>query len=161
MEFSPLQYINIRRLNEAGITKEDLKAYCGAVARYCEKGEYFTTTSLRNSGFTHALDEIGFEEWFYSSILFEDRDHFSAQRTGGTRLFLRGRPNANLGDMLVWLLGKYQKMDFYELSDLLKNQYGIFMPREKLIEIINSTDLYYDAIMEAVYIDYDTYFEEI
>ena len=76
-------------------------------------------------------------------------------------LFLRGRPNANLGDMLVWLLGKYQKMDFYELSDLLKNQYGIFMPREKLIEIINSTDLYYDAIMEAVYIDYDTYFEEI
>ena len=161
VEFSPLQYINIRRLNEAGITKEDLKAYCGAVARYCEKGEYFTTTSLRNSGFTHALDELGFDEWFYSSILFEDRDHFSAQRTGGTRLFLRGRPNANLGDMLVWLLGKYQKMDFYELSDLLKNQYGIFMPREKLIEIINSTDLYYDAIMEAVYIDYDTYFEEI
>ena len=161
IEFAPLQYINIRRLNEAGITKDDLKDYCNAVARYCEKGEYFTTTSLRNSGFRHALEDLGFEEWFYSSILFEDRNNFSAQRIGGTRLFLRGKPNGNLGDMLVRLLDKYQKIDFYGLLDLLKNQYGISMPKEKVIEIINSTELYYDTIMEAVYIDYDTYFEEI
>ena len=161
VEFSPLQYINIRRLNEAGVTKEHLKAYCNTVAQYCEKDEYFTTTSLRNSGFTHALDDLGFEEWFYSSILFEDRDNFSAQRIGGTRLFLRGKPNGNLGDMLVWLLDKYQKIDFYDLLDMLENQYGIFLPKEKVIEIINGTDLYYDTIMEAVYIDYDTYFEEI
>ena len=33
--------------------------------------------------------------------------------------------------------------------------------KEKVIEIINGTELYYDTIMEAVYIDYDTYFEEI
>lgn len=161
VEFSPLQYINIRRLNEVGVTKEDLKAYCNTVAEHCEKGEYFTTTSLRNSGFTHALDDLGFEEWFYSSILFEDRDNFSAQRIGGTRLFLCGKPNANFGDMLTWLLEKYQKIDFYDLLDLLENQYGIFLPKEKIIEIINGAELYYDTIMEAVYIDYDTYFEEI
>ena len=29
------------------------------------------------------------------------------------------------------------------------------------IEIIHGTELYYDTIMEAVYINYDTYFEEI
>lgn len=161
IEFAPLQYINIRRLNEAGVTKDDLKAYCNTVAKYCEKGEYFTTTSLRNSGFIHALDDLGFEEWFYSSILFEDRDNFSAQRIGGTRLFLRGKPNGNFGDMLVWLLDKYQKIDIYDLLDTLKNQYGISLPKEKVIEIINGTELYYDKIMEAVYIDYDTYFEEI
>lgn len=161
VEFSPLQYINIRRLNEAGVTKEHLKSYCNTVAKYYEKGEYFTTTSMRNSGFTHDLDDLGFEEWFYSSILFEDRDNFSAQRIGGTRLFLRGKPNSNLADMLVWLLGKYQKIDFYDLLEMLENQYGIFLPKEKVIEIINGTELYYDTIMEAVYIDYDTYFEEI
>ena len=161
VEFSPLQYISIRRLNEACVTKEHLKAYCNTVAKYYEKGEYFTTTSMRNSGFTHDLDDLGFEEWFYSSILFEDRDNFSAQRIGGTRLFLRGKPNGNLADMLVWLLDKYQKIDFYDLLDMLENQYGIFLPKEKVIEIINGTELYYDTIMEAVYIDYDTYFEEI
>lgn len=161
IEFSPLQYISIRRLNEAGVTKEHLRAYCDAVAKYYEKGEYFTTTSMRNSGFVHDLDDLGFEEWFYSSILFEDRDNFSAQRIGGTRLFLRGKPNGNLADMLVWLLDKYQKIDFYDLLDMLENQYGIFLPKEKAVEIISDTELYYDAIMETVYIDYDTYFEEI
>lgn len=161
IEFSPLQYISIRRLNEAGVTKEHLRAYCDAVAKYYEKGEYFTTTSMRNSGFVHDLDDLGFEEWFYSSILFEDRDNFSAQRIGGTRLFLRGKPNGNLADMLVWLLDKYQKIDFYDLLDMLENQYGIFLPKEKVVEIISNTELYYDAIMETVYIDYDTYFEEI
>ena len=76
-------------------------------------------------------------------------------------MFLRGKPNGNLADMLVWLSDKYQKIDFYDLLDILEKQYGIFLPKEKVIEIISDTELYYDAIMEAVYIDYDTYFEEI
>ena len=161
IEFSPLQYINIRRLNAVGITKEHLIEYCNAVVKYCEKGEYFTIESLKNNGFAHPLDNLGFGEWFYSSILFEDRENFSAQRIGGTRLFLRGRSSANFGDMLVWLLNKYQKIDLYDLMQLLENQYGIRLPKEKLLTIIGGTELYYDTIMESVYIDYDTYFEEI
>ena len=63
--------------------------------------------------------------------------------------------------MLIWLLEKRQKIDFYDLMDLLESHYGIVLPKEKLLTIIDSTELYYDTIMEAVYIDYDTYFEEI
>lgn len=66
-----------------------------------------------------------------------------------------------MGDMLTWLLNREQKMDLYDLMDLLKDYFGIRLPKEKVIEIIRGTDLYYDTIMEAVYIDYDTYFEEI
>ena len=93
--------------------------------------------------------------------MLEDRQAFSYQRIGGTRIFLRGKTDANLGGMLVWLLEKYQKIDFYDLIDLLENHYGIRIPKEKLRIIIDGTDLYYDSIMESVYIDYDTYFEEI
>lgn len=161
VEFSPLQYINIRRLKESGITKEYLKSYCNTVANQYERGEYFTFTSLRKDGFTHEMDDLGFDEWFYASVLLEDREHFSYQRIGGTRIFLCGKSGANLGDMLVWLLETRQKIDFYDLMDLLENHYGITLPKEKLLTIIGGTDLYYDTIMESVYIDYDTYFEEI
>ncbi len=161
VEFAPLQYIHIRRLNEAGIQKADLEEYCDSVAAFYEKGAYFTVASMVQDGFEHRLDDYGFEEWFYSSLLFEDRKRFSAQRIGGTRLFLRGRPNGNLGGMLVWLLEQYQKIDFYDLMDLLNDRYGIHCSRDKILQIISSTDLYYDTIMEAVYIDYDTYFEEV
>ena len=161
VEFSPLQYINIRRLNAVGITTTHLGEYCNAVSHCYEKGEYFTVVSLRKDGFTHDLDDLGFDEWFYASVLLENRELFSYQRVGGTRLFLRGKTGANLGDMLVWLLEKYQKIDIYDLLDLLENHYGITVPKEKLHTIISGTELYYDTIMEAVYIDYDTYFEEI
>ena len=161
VEYSPLQYINIRRLNNAGITVDHLKRYCSDVAAYHEKGEYFTVKSMRQNGFTHDLDDLGFDEWFYSSVLLEDRNCFSYQRVGGTRIFLRGKSGATLGDMLVWLLEQQQKIDLYDLIDLLQNHYGISLPKEKLMEIIGGTTLYYDTIMEAVYIDYDTYFEEI
>lgn len=161
VEFAPLQYINIRRLNAVGVTIDHFENYCKAVSNYHEKGDYFTVTSLRRDGFTHEMDDLGFDEWFYASVLLEDRERFSYQRIGGTRVFLRGRGGANLGDMLVWLLEKYQKIDFYDLKDLLENHYGIVLPKEKLLTIIGGTELYYDTIMEAVYIDYDTYFEEI
>lgn len=161
VEFSPLQYINIRRLNAAGVTTDNFEKYCQAVSQNYEKGEYFTITSLRKGGFTHELDDLGFDEWFYASVLLEDRERFSYQRIGGTRVFLRGKSGANLGDMFVWLLEKYQKIDFYDLMDLLENHYGITLPKEKILTIIGGTELYYDKIMEAVYVDYDTYFEEI
>lgn len=161
VEFSPLQYINIRRLKRVGIEKEALRSYCQAVAAFYEKGEYFTITSLRKAGFVHAMDDLGFEEWFYASVLLEDRERFSYQRIGGTRVFLRGRRGANLGDMLVWLMEQHRRMDFYDLAEWLENDYGIVLPREKLLSIIDGTGLYYDTIMEAVYIDYDTYFEEL
>lgn len=161
VEFAKFNYINIRRLNEVGITKEDLKNYCKDVADNYEKGEYFTVISLQNDGFTHKLDDYGFDEWFYSSVLIENKELFSYQRIGGNLLFLRGKASSNLGDMITWLLGKHQKIDIYDLIDLLKNHYGIKTSKDKLRSIIDGTELYYDSIMESVYIDYDTYFEEI
>lgn len=161
VEYQPLHYINLRRLEAGGVGREQLQDYCGEVARRYEPGEFFTLASLREDGFSQPLDDLGFDDWFYSSLLAEDRGHFTYQRIGGTRLFRRGTERAMMGDMLTWLLNREQKMDLYDLMDLLQDHFGIRLPKEKVMEIIRGTDLYYDTIMEAVYIDYDTYFEEI
>ena len=160
VEFSPLQYMHIRKLNALGVTTDDFQDYCQAVYQYYDEGTYFTVKSLRTDGFTHAMDRLNFDEWFYASILLEDREHFSYQRLGGTRIFLCGESGANLGDMLFHLLEKYRKMDFQDLKDLLKERYGIVLANDKLLAIIDGADLYYDRIMETVYIDYKTYFAE-
>lgn len=55
-----------------------------------------------------------------------------------------------LGDMLAWLLERYQKSDFYDLKDLLENHYRIVRTKEKLLTIIGGTELYCDTIIEAV-----------
>ena len=161
VEFSPLQYVSINRLAEHGVTAQTLRAYCEDVARRYEPGEYFTVTSLRADGFMHPLDDLGFDEWFYGSVLLEDRELFSYQRIGGTRLFMRGNAPVRLGGLLTELLEHEQKANIYELRDTLEEHFGIVLSKDKLVELVRETDLYYDAIMGAVYVDYDTYFEEI
>ena len=52
-------------------------------------------------------------------------------------------------------------MDIYDLQQKLERQYGISLPLYKLTEVVQGSELYYDTIMETVYIDYDTYLEEI
>lgn len=162
-EFEPKQYINIRRLQAGGVTIADLEDYCSSVCATVRRETYFTVTSLRREGFSHRLDDLGFGEWFYGSVLAEDRVHLSYQRLGGTRIFFHGNIKGNIKttDFLRWLVEAEGHIDIYDLHKKLDQQYGVELPFHKLMEIVYSSDLYYDAIMETVYIDYDTYLEEI
>lgn len=161
VEFAPHRYINIRRLNASGVTLDMLEDYCTAVRQFVEPNAYFTISSIRQDGFSHPMDDLGFDDWFYSSVLLEDRAHFAYSRMGGARLFRRGSDSISFADMLRWIVEAHQKMDIYELCTLLEERYGIVIRKDKLTYMIQNTDLYYDAIMETVYMDYDTYFEEV
>lgn len=163
VEFLPLQYISLRRLRSAGVDAGDLADYCAAVSAFTRPGQYFTIASLRREGFAHSLDDLGFEEWFYGSLLAEDPERFAYRRMGGTRLFFRGRKSVQLADFLRWLVEAEPsgRVDIYELQETLERLYGISVPLYKLIEVAQSSELYYDPIMKAAYIDYDTYLEEI
>ncbi len=161
VEFAPKQFVHISRLNENGITSDHLQDYGNSVRRFVEAGSFFTVFSLQQAGFSHPLDDLGFEEWFYSSVLVEDREHFSYQRIGGTRLFCAGKSTNLFADFLNWLLDRLTKIDIYDLHDMLETQYGIVLPKDKVIALVRNTDLYYDTIMQTAYVDYDTYFEEV
>lgn len=163
VEFLPLQYISIRRLQNGGVTLESLEDYCAAVWAFTRSGEYFTIASLRREGFAHPLDDLGFDGWFYGSLLAEDPERFTYRRVGGTRLFSRGRESVQLADFLLWLVEAEPsgRIDIYELQETLERQYGISLPLHKLTEAAQGSELYYDAIMKAVYMNYDTYLEEI
>ena len=161
IEYLPQQYIHIRRLNRNGIFVLDLEDYCDSVAKKIPSGDYFTITSLQQDGFSHFLEETGFDEWFFSSILAKDKEHFSHYKIGKTRLFRRGKKAFLFIDFLQWLLEPTGKMDIFDLCELLEEHYNIHIDIYNLISIVRSSTLYYDEIMEAAYIDYDTYFEEV
>lgn len=161
VEFAPGQYINIRKLEQFGVTKEVMEDYCRKVNDFVGRGAFFTIHSINSDEFYHSLNDLGFDENFYSSVLLEDQVHFSYQRLGGTRIFFNGKSKNIIADLLMCLINDTAKKDIYELRDLLENRYGIVLNKSELISIIRSTDMYYSEIMEAAYIDYDTYFEEV
>ena len=160
-EFSPQQYINISRLNEVGVTVADLDDYCQCVREFVKDDRFFTIQSIRQEGFYHKLDELAFEDWFYSSIVVEDKENVSSLRYSWNRIMRLGKSQFNLSDFIEWIILDKIKIDIYDLLDLLWEKYSIKTEKYKIISAAKEKNLYYDEIMETVYIDYDTYFEEI
>lgn len=159
VEFYPGQFINIRRLEHNGITKAKLQEYIDKVYDFIGS-EVFTIKYLRKKGFSHELDDLGFEDWFYSSLLVCD-NRFTHRRFDKERLLKIGKGRITLSDLVEHLVSKYRSIDIYDLIDYIKDEYGLSVDKFKIQCIAKDIDLYYDSIMEKVYIDYDEYFQEV
>lgn len=160
IEFEPKQYLNFRRLASKGYSKADLREITDSLALSKDRGTYFTIKSLRNEGFTSQFDDLGMDDCFYESIILADRINFSSTKFGLQRLFCRGK-EAVFTDFLYGLVEELESIDIFDLEELLADKYGFKIKHDKLMETIKETNLYYDKIMEKVYIDYDTYFAEV
>ncbi len=163
IEFSPNKYINFRKLKQIDITKEMLRIYCNDVLDFVGGSKYFTLCSLRKEGFSHEFDELGFNEWFYTSILVEDKNNLSYQRIGGNKLMLSGNFDVLLADFLEFIVYEKESLfiDIYELSYRLLEYYNISISIWKLVEVIKNSTMFYDVVSEKVYADYDIYYEEV
>ena len=100
IEFEPYQYINIRRLEKLGFTKEKLREYGSQVWSYLVDDRYFTIQSIRSDGFESDLDVLGFGDLFYASILKED-GRFSWQRVGNAVVLSPKGNSFTVHDFLV------------------------------------------------------------
>lgn len=160
VEYAPNQYIHSRRLAANGVTIADLEQYCNAVAAFVQPDACFTIQSLKQDGFTHPLDVLGYGDWFYASLLVEDEAQFTYQRMGGTKVFCRGQNKVQLVPFLHWLIASEGRMAFQRLQVLLEQRYGLTFNRDKLLEVVRGSELYYDAITETVYSSYDAYAAE-
>lgn len=160
IEFEPFQYINIRRLQKLGFTKERLREYGNRVWSYLVDDDYFTIQSLRRTGFEDELDALGFGDMFYSSLLKEDV-RFSWQRVG-KKVVLNPKGNPfTVCDFLADRITKERAVDIDDFVDDLAEIYGITFDKYQIVEKVKGSDAYHDSIMGRLYADYATYFEEI
>ena len=163
IEFSPNKFVNFSKLKKLGITKEYLKQYCSDVLEFIGKDKYFTTFSLKKNGFYHELDELGFDDYFYTSILIEDKNRISYRRIGKNKLMYSNGEGANFEDFLERIVYKQEKLyiKVYDLNDLLRDEYNIVLDVHDVISSVRSTSMYYDPISKIVFADYEIYYEVI
>lgn len=159
IEFLPNKFVNIKRLETKGIRKENLQGFIDDVYEFVGD-DFFTIKSLRKRGFEHGLDELGFDDWFYGGLLRCDT-RFKYRRFDRNVLFRKGVDVITLNDLVEHIVYRYRSIDIYDLIEYIKEEYGIKMEKYKIAYIAKEKELYYDAIMEKIYIDYDEYFEEV
>lgn len=164
IEFMPKKYIRLSRLTELfGTTKDDLIRFCEHVREFTDK-QYFTVRLLRREGFDDKLFELGFDDWFYSSVLASDKEHFAHRKYGGNMIFKVGTQSFLFSDFVEWLVYREESMsiDVYELVEMLSGTYGIRFDRYDIKwKILPGTSMYYNEITKKLYADYEIYFDEI
>lgn len=163
IEFLPNYFIKFSKLEKLGITKEDLKQYCLDVLSFIGKNKYFTLFSLRKEGFYHKLDDLGFEDYFYTSILIEDRERISYKRIGKNKLMHSSNEGSSFEIFLENIVYQQEKLyiEIYELNDLLKEKYNLQFNISELINSIKNTSMHYDPVSKTVFADYEIYYEVI
>ena len=152
--------MSIAMLESLGFDRTKLKQYCDEVYAYAQNIDFFTIESLSKQGFTADLESLGFEPWFYSSILREDH-RFSHRKMGGTVLFHTAGQEASIRNLVFSILEQESSVDVDRLIAQLKEDYHIQLDRWDIIPRIQNTELYFDNIMDKIYRNYHTYYEEL
>lgn len=161
LEFEDAKFIKLSRIQEVypDISEKTFLEYTNEVIDYSKNEKYFTIKKLIDNGFNHRLHNIGLDEWFVSSIV-KNSKKIRFIRIGGNILFYQGNKQYSTVDFIRFLMKKLKKINIYSFIDYLSDEYGIKLRKEKIVDLINYTEMYYDSIMEKVYYSKDYYYDE-
>ena len=162
IEYEDLKFINYDRLVAVypNINKEIITEYVEEAINYSGKNEFFTVTELINDGFDSPLHKIGLEEWFGIGLIKNSRK-VRFVKTGGNVIFSKRKSKIVTLDFIEYILQRLKKINIYDFENYLKAKYGLDIPKEKIIQYVKNSDIYYDSIMEKIYINKNYYYDEI
>ena len=161
IEFEPNRIINIRRLEDSGVSKDMLRDFCDEVYEFVPENSYFSAASLRQDGFASVLYDLGFSDWFYANLLLSD-DRFSQGRMFGSIILYKGREDITIKSFLKDRIREHGSIDTYDLVTELEERYGCqISDRLDLIYKVRGTEIYHDSILDRFYANVDAYYREL
>lgn len=160
IEFENDKIINIRRLEAMGITKDDLRAFCGRVYDFAEDNTYFTIQSIRQAGFDDELFELGFGDLFYANLILSDKKISSCKMMGNIILY-KGDIKITFRGFVTDIIRQHGSIDIIVLENELKNKYGCEFDSWDLTFKTKGTEVYYDDILKRFYATEDMYYNEL
>lgn len=153
-------YITDRCLSRAGVTEKDISDYREGVESYVAEGDFFTLVSLRNGGFTHPLEEIGFEDLFYESILLRV-GVLKSLRIGKSIVFIKTLKKPDADSFMEWMMKEDGILSIEELQLKVSALLSIEIAEDDLINIVNRSDCHYSREFEKIYRSHDKYLDSI
>ncbi|MFF2911296.1 sigma factor-like helix-turn-helix DNA-binding protein [Paenibacillus sp. NPDC057934] len=158
VKIAPDLYLTNRRLQEVGLTKDDLEAYRNAAFEFAQV-PYFTYRYLKNKGFKHEVEDYGFDEIFYERIIWTHPQLRSLYTRKCTIFSKQQAQEFTLKDIIEWLLIQDDEpFEFDVLQNRMKNEFGIDVRRDKIIHSIQNSTLYFSKEMDKVYLNKEAFY---
>jgi hypothetical protein len=153
-------YITSKNLANADVPKTLLLDFREKALATVPPNRFFSLQSIRESGFSHEVENLGFEDSFYNRILWTSDDVRVIQLSTGY-IFIKQKTDVSLKDFVRFLVQLNQFKDVYEMNDYTKINYGMSLDLNRVISIVNNSEMHYSHELSKIFINKNTYFEEI
>ncbi|WP_029066898.1 DNA-directed RNA polymerase subunit alpha C-terminal domain-containing protein [Lachnobacterium bovis] len=162
LEYEDMKFLKLSRLQSVypDITKDTIYQYVNQALSFANGEKYFTIKRLKEKGFSHRLHDVSLPEWFTAALIKNSR-RVRFVKSGDGIIFYQGNHQITTGDFLKYVMKERKSIDIYELVNYLEEKYGLIYMKDKVIQFIKPTSVYYDSIMEKVYLTKEYYYEEI
>lgn len=150
-EFLPRQYVSKERLAEFSIDSTYIDAFRKDVFEWNTSSQYFTIASLKNTGFNLPSHPSRFGDFFFSSLLLNDKKSFSYFRFGRNRVFCKEPAEPIASSFLQDLVRKADAINVDVLVEHLQDHYDISVDKYNVLRNITGTDLFYDPESLTIY----------
>lgn len=158
-EYEPYKYISLRRLQQVVTGKQDFVSYAESAISFTN-GEPFTVKSLKYGGFHHKLNDLGFNTYFYESVL-KNADSLQFCRVGEHYVFVKYPHNISLITLISGIIEEKKCVGIHTLLSFLEEKYGIVIDKRKVCEKVTNSGYFYSQTMEKVYINYETFIGDL
>ena len=159
IEYSNNIYYTSEKLNDMGITKNLLLDFINSINEFVYEDDIFTIDSLINKGFTHKLLEFSLPKLFYSSVL-KTSNNFIYKRNLFLNEYIFRTSKANSLSFINLIEQIIEPKYYMYLEDIIKDLnklYGISISSNKLLQYLNSSNIYYNDESNLYYLNYEAY----
>ena len=154
VKISDTKYMTGKYLASKGISKNILEEFIASVTSYIEADTFFTFKSLVDSGFSHSLFELGFDSVFYERLIFTSKKIRMVKTTGNVFIMPQKTTDyqPSLVEFISFIMKDNDSIELEELQSLMWDTYGIRISREKIIDKINNSNLFYSTELNSIYV---------
>ena len=128
VETSPGYVCHINYLQKLGVSAEELNDYCEKVLAFVPDESFFTIYSLRRAGFAHPLDRLGFDDWFYASVIQMSSSKIKCRRIKTVKYLYKGEKNAIAIDFLRSVADLDKQITPAQFQEAIREKYGFDFP---------------------------------
>ncbi len=153
------KYITIKKLNELGINKNDIKNYIQNIENVIQEGEYFNLYTLNKSNFINVLKSYNFPDCFYETII-STIDNIKSFTIQNNTVFIKTSEQVNSKDFINSFINK-DKIFISEIKNEIINKYNINLYEYNIKEYVDKKKYYFDSSIDCIYKNKDYYEEDI
>lgn len=154
------EYITIKKLNELGITKENVELFIEDIINCFKDKDYFTINNIRDNINIVKLDDFGFDDIFFENIIV-NIENLGFVRVDNNKIFSFANNPFDSKKFIIDNIGLRTSIFVDELQNELYEKYGINISYDKIKNVIMDTDLYFSDELNKIYQNKEYYYEEV